>query len=342
MLQHVNTVIVGKTAAVPNAGTSGVTAVYAGTYDTVTEFLVGEVFLVDEKMELIGTNAKAVAAKEVRFALKTDKTTTYTDTTGADQTATVIKYSEPIQKGAIKNAKYNVYVAPVEEKITFDFTGVVPVVGNRYVVRFIYNDIYEHPGQFTKTYEVIATTAILADLVAALKNRINKDMGRRITISSNSNYATDFIATAKAKNDNEGKESINTYTQVSMEAVVYYTNPDATGWNSKIKRPVDSLTISKVVAPCPRGYWKQVRDMEQTALAYKGVAYRNVWPYSNMKPELLVEVDGTYDSLVVEFENKFLTPDNQKNANTMQSAQVFITGTLAGSVLAAHFDAFNA
>lgn len=342
MLQHVNTVIVGKTAAAPDSGT-GATAVYAANYNTVAEFSAGEVYLVDEKMNLIATHANAIAAKEVRFALKTDKTTTYTDTTGADQTATVIKYSAPIKKGSIKSAKYNVYTAPVEDSITFDFTGVTPVIGNRYVVRFIYRDIYEHPGQFTKTYEVIATTAVLADLIAALKNRINKDMGRRITLSSTDAYATNFKATAKAKTDNEGKESINPYTVVRMTAVAYYTNPSATGFASKIKYPIASLDITPNTDSTPgKGYWKQVRDAEQAALAYKGITYRTAWPHSLLKPELLVEVDGTYDSLVVEFENKYLTPDNQTNSNTMQAAEVYITGTLAGSVLAARFDAFNA
>lgn len=351
MMKHANTVLVGKTAAAPASG-SGSTAVYATNYDTVAEFTSGEIFLVDEKMNLIATNAQAIAAKEVRFALKTADTFDYADTTGAVTTAPVIKYSAPIKRGSIKSAVYGAYSAPTEDKILFDFTDVVPVIGNRYVVRFIYRDIYEHPGQFTKTYEVIATTTDINDLIQGIKSRINKDYGRRInviaTTAADTGNTTDvtssavkLLATAKVKNDNEGKESINIYTQVSMKAVAYYTNPSATGFASKNKYPIASLDITKTQGGPGKGWWKIVRDREQAALANKGITYRTTWPYSLLKPALNVIEGETYDQLVVEFENQYLTPDNQRNSNTSQTSEIYITGTLAGSVLAARFDAFN-
>ena len=349
MLQNVNTVLVGATTAAPDSGT-GATAVYAANYNTVAEFNAGEVFLVDEKMNLIATNAEAVAAKEVRFALKTADTTEVVAQDGTVATTNIIKYSAPIKRNSIKKAVYNVYAAPTEDKIVFDFDTFTPEVGRRYVVRFIYRDLYEHPGQFTKSYEVIATTTSLNDLLQALKARINKDMTRRINVITTTDIdettdvtsaAVKLIATAKAKNDNEGKESINIYTQVSMTAVMWYTYPSATGFASKVKYQVPGLEITKTAGGPGKGYWKAVRDREQAALAYKGITYRTTWPYSLLKPTLKVSESGTYNSLIVEFENQYLTPDNQVNSHTKQAVEIYVDGTLAGSVLAARFDAFN-
>lgn len=313
MMQNVNTVLVGNATQKTS---------YAGT-ETVAGLGAGEIFMEDQNGVIINATGDVTAATAVRFGLKTGNTLTYTDLSGNEASVNEIKYSAFIKKGSIKKVTKQEYTAPAEDSILFDFTGVTPVVGNRYVVRFIYRDLYEHPGQFTKTYEVIATTNVLADLVAALKNRINKDMGRRITISSGDSYATNFTATAKVKNDNEGKESINIYTQVSMTAVAYYTNPSATGFASKVKYPIASLDISKTTGNPGKGFWKQVRDVEQAALAYKGITYRTSWPYSLLKPTLKVDETLTYDSMIIEFENTYLTPDNQLNSHTKQTVEIY-------------------
>ena len=59
------------------------------------------------------------------------------------------------------------YAAKVESTVSFDWTGVTPVPGYRYVIRLIYKDLYEHPGQFTHTYEHIATATDTIDTIGA-------------------------------------------------------------------------------------------------------------------------------------------------------------------------------
>ena len=351
MMQHVNSVLVGKTAAQPDSGT-GSAAVYAAAYNTVAEFTAGEIFLVDEKFNIVGvTSGDTDASKELRFALKTADTTQVTAQDGSVATTPVIKYSAPIKKGSVKSIVFNAYSAATEDKLVFDFNTFAPEVGRRYVIRFIYRDLYEHPGQYTKTYEVIATTTVLNDLLQALKARINKDSGRRIVVKATTDIdettdvttgAVKLVATALPKTDNEGKESINPYTQVSMTAVMYYTYPAATGFASKIKYDIPGLDITKTAGTPGKGNWKIVRDREQAALAYKGITYRTTWPYSLLKPALRVEENETYDQVVVEFENKYLTPDNQLNSTTKQAAEAYITGTIAGSVVAERLAAFAA
>lgn len=336
MLQHVNTVLVSNVDLLTS---------YDGKTE-VGDLSTKEIFIENEKGGLVYDNTTAANAKAIRFGYITDETLA-TAAYGAITAGTerVVKYSPYIQKNSVKSATFTEYEAKQEASIKFNLAACAnPIVGNRYVVRFIYRDVYEHPGQFTKTYEVIASTVNKADLIAALVARINKDLTKRINITSDSAYATDFIATAIEKTDNEGKESINIYTQVQMEAVMYYTNPQGTGFTSKIKNPMNGIVYTKVNGKPGKGYWKQVRDREQAALAYAGFQFRNVWPYSQMKPSIVADSTVNYDSFIVEFENKFLTPDNQKNANTMQSVELYFKDTSLDTTksIITFFNAFNA
>lgn len=327
MLQSSNTVLVSNI---------DLKTTYAGT-EVIADLTNGEIFMETQDGKIVNEDGDLTGATAIRFGLKTSQTISYTDVSGASQTRPFVKYTPYIKKGSVRSFVINNYAAPTEEVIVADLSSSTVVAGMRYVVRVVYRDLYEHPGQFTKTYEIKARSTSVNDLLQDIKGRILKDTGRRIDVAttladgttSSTSAAVKLVLTAKAKNDNEGKESINIYTQVCMELGMWYTNPAATGFGSKIKEQIPSITITKTVKASPgKGYWKQVRDREQAALAYKGFAYRNVWPYSQMKPTL--EAGGsdlsspiTYDSLVVEFENKYLTPDNQLNSTTKQAVELY-------------------
>ena len=185
MMKHVNTVLVGKT----------VTKTYAGT-ETIAGFSAGEVFLTDQDGNLINTKAKAIAATGVKFALKTAETRT-TDT-GA--TVSVIKYSNLITKQGVKKYVSNNYAAATEDQVVANFDSFTPIVGNRYVLRLVFIDLYEHPGQYTHTFEAIATTTVLNDLLQEFKRVINKRPGTRVvaitTAAADTGNTTDVTASA--------------------------------------------------------------------------------------------------------------------------------------------------
>ena len=324
MMKHVNTVLVGKT----------VTKAYAGT-ETIAGFSAGEVFLVDQDGNLINTDAKAAAATSIKFALKTSETRT-TDT-GA--TVSVIKYSNPIDRKGIKDYKTNNYAAATEDQVVADFGSFAPVVGNRYVLRLVFIDLYEHPGQYTHTFEAIATTTVLNDLLQEFKRVINKRPGTRVvaitTAAADTGNTTDVTASAtklvlnaKVKTDNDGSESINEYTQVSMLAYAYYTNPSATGFASKNKYPMIGVTVTKTATATPgHGNPKIVRDREKWALSYKGITNRTWFPV--IKPNITADLTAHYDEFVVEHNNKYLSPDNQWEKENMLTTEVYVP--VAGS-----------
>lgn len=304
MLQYVNSVLVGK-AQSANA-------------KTMADAVAGDVLMFNNQGALISTPAEAASADAIKLGLVTGKTQSYVKADGTTEDIKVLQYSNIIPKNSIREYNPFTFMALKEDKITIDFGAFTPVVGNRYVLRIIYQDLYEHPGQFTHTYEVIASSDTLSKLIDRFVLQINKDTRRRVVATKTDST---IVLTALPKNDNEGKESINIYTQVSMIAVLYYTNPNATGFASKNKYPLDGVTVSKVAGTPGKGNAKLIRDREQAALSYKGIMNRTWFPV--IKPELNVNLNGKYDGFVIEFEPEHRTAEDGFR-KTKQSVEVYV------------------
>ena len=135
--------------------------------------------------------------------------------------------------------------------------------------------------------------------------------------------------TAKVKDDNEGKESINLYSQVSVDAFVWKTIPN--GLLSNVMYPVAGLSITKTQGTPGKGNAKIVRDREQAALGYKGITFRTHWPV--IKPELNVDLSATYDTMVIENWNRYQSPDNQYVKTTPMATELYVVADelVAGS-----------
>lgn len=309
MLQYVNSVLVGKAQK--------------ATVGSLAN--AGDIVMVDEKGALIADEAGVASAKKVRIGLVSDKTMAYTNpATGDEVNVNMVQYSNYIDPKSVVSYKVFDYSAPVEDKIVITATNATIVAGRRYVLRLIYRDLYEHPGQFTHTYEYIAKdNDAAADVVAAFKKAINKDTRRRCVATADAAVLT---LTALPKNDNEGKESINIYTRVNMTAALWYTNPSAGGFASKNKYPLSGVTVAKTVGANGTGYWKQVRDREQAALSYRGIMNRTWWPV--IKPDLNVEVNGHYCGCVIEFEPEHPNAEDSFR-KTKQSVEVYFKNDVA-------------
>jgi len=304
MLQKPNTVFVAK--KINTAGTS---------------LVAGDIVVINAETGAVSASntitALATAPKAIQLGfVKTDGTITKTQVIGRKN---------------IKNLQYGAYVAKTVATATINFTNVVPVIGHRYVIRCIYRDIYEHPGQFTHSYETIATTTAPADLAIALNKIINASSSARVTSAIAGNIIT---LTAKSVTDNgfgtQGKEAITPYSQVQMRVVAYTTNPNAP-YTISAKDAIIGITITQVESQPGKGNAYIVRDREQAALGYKGITYRTEWPV--IKPELNVDLAATYDTLVIEFDKEYQSPDNQYVKSTDLAAELYVdhanTGTLS-------------
>ena len=319
MITRVGTVLIGKNCP--------------ASYTTADALAAGDVAMFDQDRKIIKTAAEAVKASTLYIGVAQDKVTV-TKPDGTTEQKANIEFSNAIQKDSKPSAVIGTYVAPVQEKIVITLTNATIVAGNRYVLRIVYKDMFEDPGQFTHTYEVFAESATAADLATAIAKKINKHANRRVQASATTAVIT---LTAMEKDDNEGVYSINEYSVVSMDASLYETIPGAL--LSNYPKAVAGATIVKTPGNPGKGYWKQVRDREARQMGYKGHVFTGAYP--EVEQVRKVVAGDTYDYATIENDNLYLSNDNQYIKTTPILTELYVkAGTLSNSVLAKGLQAF--
>ena len=310
MIQSVHTVLIGKKCPT--------------SYTTVDALAAGDVALFDQNKSLITTAAKAAEASSLYVGVAGEKVNVTMPDGSVDQKAN-IEFSNEIQKASKPSAVIGEHVEPVEEKITITLTDATIVAGHRYVLRIYYKDIYEAVWLFTHTYDVYAETATASDLASAIVKKINAHKNRRVQASASAAVIT---LTAMAKDDNEGVDSLNEYSVVSMEASLYETVPGALLANQP--KAVPGAVIAKTAGNPGKGYWKQVRDEEVRNMGYKGHVFTGAYPIVEQARKV---VEGTqYDYATIENDNLYLSNDNQYIKTTPLTTEVYCPD-MVGSIV---------
>lgn len=310
MIQSVHTVLIGKKCP--------------ASYTTVNALTAGDVALFDQNKSLITTAAKAAEASSLYVGVAGEKVNVTMPDGSVAQKAN-IEFSNEIQKASKPSAVIGEHIEPVEEKITITLTDATIVAGHRYVLRIYYKDIYEAVWQFTHTYEVYAETATASDLASAIVKKINAHKNRRVQASASAAVIT---LTAMAKDDNEGVDSLNEYSVVSMEASLYETVPGALLANQP--KAVPGAVIAKTAGNPGKGYWKQVRDEEVRNMGYKGHVFTGAYPIVEQARKV---VEGTqYDYATIENDNLYLSNDNQYIKTTPLTTEVYCPN-MVGSIV---------
>jgi hypothetical protein len=310
MLQSVHSVLIGKTCP--------------ASYTTADALAAGDVALFNENKALIKTAAEAATASSLYVGVAGSKINVTMPNGSVAQKAN-IDFSNEIKKNSKPSAVIGEYVAPVEEKIVITLTDATIVAGNRYVLRIVYKDMYEAAWQFTHTYEVYAESATAADLAAAIVKKINAHKNRRVQATVSSAVIT---LTAMPKDDNEGVDSLNEYSVVTMEASLYETIPGALLANQP--KAVAGATIAKTVGNPGKGYWKQVRDAEVRNMGYKGHVFTGAYP--SVEQTRKVVEGAEYDYAIIENDNLYLSNDNQYIKTTPLTTEVYCP-SLVGSIV---------
>lgn len=310
MLQSVHSVLIGKTCP--------------ASYTTADALAAGDVALFNENKALIKTAAEAATASSLYVGVAGSKINVTMPNGSVAQKAN-IDFSNEIKKNSKPSAVIGEYAAPVEEKIVITLTDATIVAGNRYVLRIVYKDMYEAAWQFTHTYEVYAESATAADLAAAIVKKINAHKNRRVQATVSSAVIT---LTAMPKDDNEGVDSLNEYSVVTMEASLYETIPGALLANQP--KAVAGATIAKTVGNPGKGYWKQVRDAEVRNMGYKGHVFTGAYP--SVEQTRKVVEGAEYDYAIIENDNLYLSNDNQYIKTTPLTTEVYCP-SLVGSIV---------
>lgn len=301
MLQSVHSVLIGKTCP--------------ASYTTADALAAGDVALFNENKALIKTAAEAATASSLYVGVAGSKINVTMPDGSVAQKAN-IDFSNEIKKNSKPSAVIGEYVAPVEEKIVITLTDATIAAGNRYVLRIVYKDMYEAAWQFTHTYEVYAESTTAADLAAAIVKKINAHKNRRVQATVSSAVIT---LTAMPKDDNEGVDSLNEYSVVTMEASLYETIPGALLANQP--KAVAGATIAKTVGNPGKGYWKQVRDAEVRNMGYKGHVFTGAYP--SVEQTRKVVEGAEYDYAIIENDNLYLSNDNQYIKTTPLTTEVY-------------------
>lgn len=310
MLQSVHSVLIGKTCP--------------ASYTTADALAAGDVALFNENKALIETAAEAATASSLYVGVAGSKINVTMPDGSVAQKAN-IDFSNEIKKNSKPSAVIGEYVAPVEEKIVITLTDATIAAGNRYVLRIVYKDMYEAAWQFTHTYEVYAESATAADLAAAIVKKINAHKNRRVQATVSFAVIT---LTAMPKDDNEGVDSLNEYSVVTMEASLYETIPGALLANQP--KAVAGATIAKTVGNPGKGYWKQVRDAEVRNMGYKGHVFTGAYP--SVEQTRKVVEGAEYDYAIIENDNLYLSNDNQYIKTTPLTTEVYCP-SLVGSIV---------
>lgn len=323
MLTHVNTVLIGTDAP--------------ASYTNVDALTEGQIALFDEQRALVKSADEAAKADALYIGVCEGTADVY-DEEGVKTTKSIIRYSMPIKKGSKPHMVFSEYEASSEDKIVITATNITPEIGHRYVLRLVYNDIHEEPGQKTQTFEYIAKTTAAKDLVEALARKINRNPNSRVVASTADAVLT---LTAKVIPYNEGITLDSGYTQVAMEAFMWTTIPS--GLLSNVMYPIANLTIAKTQGTPGKGNAYIVRDRENAALGYRGITHRANGIYPYIAPEFKSDLNATYDTLTLEWDNLYLSNDNQYLKTTPLACELYVTaGELGSSVFKTALEAFVA
>jgi hypothetical protein len=305
MLQRTNHLFIGKDIARDAHLCADGASIVA--FSKTTGIESGEVLVLDKNKTILAAGKTVADTDTIYICQGTADTYSFTDEAGTTVTSVrKVRVSSPIEGKKVKKFTAKSYVAKAERTAAFTVTGYTPVAGTEYIVRIIYKDIKEHPGQFTQTYRVVATAAqavSVQTLVEALTAKINAHKGRRVIATEDN--ATITLTGLPIPECTSELTDIDYFDMVDFNAYFLYVN-SAGNWATI---PATSTTVTYTGPTFGSGNWEQVRDMEKQALGYRGIT--NETHYPAKLPVQEVVKSAYYDLIVIEHDKSYLSPDNQ-------------------------------
>lgn len=307
MIERVNKVLIGKNIS------RTASAVLTGASQAAAE---GEIFVLDKNKNLLTPGATIDDTDTIYIAEIVGDTFSYvTEGTGTSVTG-VKKFitSDPIQGIRVKSYLGRAYTAITEQVVTIDGSTFAPVLGTEYVIRVVYTDTFERPGQVTATYRVVSTSTSGDTLWQQFVTKINKHVNRRVNASG----TTELVLTGRAMpfDSVDGVNAIDEYYQVTFKAFLYSAN-------------FGDSTVTYTTRPVSgEGTWQKVRDAEKKALSYRGIMNRTIFPIQ--MPAMRTVKSSTYNAIIIEHDKTYQSPDSY-GKDTKLTTEVYIP-TAAGQM----------
>ncbi len=283
----------------------------------------GEVVVLDKNREVLAAGSTITDSATIYLAVGTGETHDYTLPDGTAVTGIrKLSYSAPIDGAhVVSYVGLSADNAATERQATIDMSGITPVVGTEYVLRIVYKDVHEHPGQFTQTFRYTSLDATIANLVDALVAKINEygpsgDIESRVTAANSSN---DLVLTARVIPNNTTNDEIDEYSQVDFEcsvwSIVTSTGVKTGSWSTA------TLAYNTTAHP-GNGNPKLVRDTEKHARAFEGVT--NLINFPVIKPTMLTDMTKWYDAIIIEHDAEYVSGDNQYRKEAPLTTEIYL------------------
>jgi hypothetical protein len=304
MLQKTTKIFIGKDITRDGQVSDGVkTPVIVESGNLVS----GEIVILDKYHLVLGTDGTIGNSDVIYVCQGTGETFSYSLPNGTAVTSSrKVRMSDPIKGALVKSVLGKNHAVKSEQVTTITVTGLTPVVGTEYLIRIVYKDMNEHPGQFTQTYRYTATNATLATFTLGFMNKINAHGGRRVQATESS--ATTIVLTGlPIPGCTTGLSDFDKFSMVEFDAFLNYVDADG-NWADF------GAAVTTVAASYGVGTWEQVRDMEKECWGYLGVTNRTHYPVT--LPDVATVVGTSYDLIVIEHDADYLSPDNQYTKTT--------------------------
>lgn len=335
MITYVNTVLVGKGQSNIISAINTATALKYNTDN------IGKLIVVDAEK---GT-AITADSKKMKIGMVTTKA--YTNKDGKFH---IVKWTNPIQKDAIKSYSTGTYAADVQEKVEIDFTKSSHITelaeGNkRVVLRLTFKDLPTKYRKWSESYEYVTKKGETATTLAEAMKKQILDNYKRARVEAEAS-AGKLTLTAMPYDDDDVVDSISWDNTVRFSANVWYTDPQAAGFASKNKYGLGA-EIKKTPGKKYQASAKIVRDREAMGMGYLGILNRGECTWPIIKPDMNVALDGKYDYIILEWENMYRTADDLqrrtkecveiyeltgKNTSAKTAIELFINGAATQSI----------
>ncbi len=295
MMTRTTKVLIGKDIT----RTATITSIYDGTNKPAD----GEILVLDKNKKVLAAGSTVADTDIIYICQGTGSTYSYTNDAGtAVAAARLLKFSDPIEGAKVRSYKGVPYTAKAQKVITFAAITAPATAGTEFVLRIVYKDVVAKRGQFSKTYRFIAADTTPEHYYDGLRAAIAADAGARVVGSG----STTLILTGKEIPEGAtALADIDKFQMVDFDAYLTYVNSD--GYQVAITTGgTKTLTTALEYG---FGEWELVRDMEKDQLGNEGIMYQREWP--PVSHTLSTVVDETYDTIVIEHDRTYLSPDNQ-------------------------------
>lgn len=252
--------------------------------------------------------------------------------------ASIVQSSDLLKKEEIFSPEVRVIPAApaIEQIVELDYSSVViPASNDRMVVRVLFKDTEGTKTQITRSFEYVSAGGAPIALATALTSLAR-------SINRHSNGALNAVATtttltinANPKNTNGGLDWFSTYSQYEFEVSSFVNSTSEAG--AEVALP--GLAIN-VLQPATRGAGTGylVRDRERSGIPYLGNT--NSIGFPEGRPELTVDLNKTYDTIVIEYNKGYRSVQEQYMESTPRSIEIYAeagTGATLGAILTAFY-----